>query len=138
MTSSDLRSGFGLPSPEALEHLEQISPGFTKFLQKELTAHRESQAKSEAQANDARRYRFETQRLLAIRGQQFGFAIGVIAICAGTLAALFQAQIAGSFIGAGGVLGLVTVFVVKSQLSPEERSSKTATIRESLKHEPAI
>jgi uncharacterized membrane protein len=45
------------------------------------------------------------------RGQTFAVAIGFFAILAGTVAALMGAQIAGGFIGAGGVIGLVAVFI---------------------------
>lgn len=45
------------------------------------------------------------------RGQIFGLLIGVIAIVSGSLTAVFGAQIPGGFIGAGGVIGLVAVFV---------------------------
>jgi uncharacterized membrane protein len=133
MTSPAPSSGFGLPSPEALEHLEKVSPGFTKFLQKELVAHREAQEKSETRAHEARTYRLETERRLATRGQQFGLTIGIVAICAGTLAALFQAQIAGSFIGAGGVIGLVAVFVVQSRLPGDDRPQKGVATTEQLR-----
>jgi hypothetical protein len=126
LTSDDWGSGFGLPSPETLERLEKLAPGFTKFLQKELIAHREAQERSEAEAVRARMYRLETERILATRGQLFGLAIGVFAIAAGTIAAVSHAQIAGTFIGAGGVVGLVTVFVVKSRLDEQAQARGTA------------
>ncbi len=45
-------------------------------------------------------------------GQVFGFVIGMAALIAGAFSAYHGQQIAGSFIGAGGVIGLVSVFVL--------------------------
>jgi uncharacterized membrane protein len=111
----------GLPSPEILERFEKVSPGTVSFIQNEMKAHREAQENAERRSHEARMYRNQTERLIATRGQFFGLAIGVIAIVAGTIAALYQAQVAGSFIGAGGVFGLVSVFVVQSR--PSSNSS---------------
>jgi len=46
------------------------------------------------------------------RGQWFGLFIGVFTIAAGVYAAVNGAQWPGGFIGTGGVVGLVTVFVL--------------------------
>lgn len=45
-------------------------------------------------------------------GQILGFAVGCNAIAAGAVTAILEAEVAGSFIGAGGVVGLVSVFVL--------------------------
>ncbi len=45
-------------------------------------------------------------------GQILGFAIGIAALVAGTFTATQGYEIAGSFIGTGGVVGLVSVFVL--------------------------
>jgi hypothetical protein len=44
-------------------------------------------------------------------GQFLGFTIAVITIICGTYAATHGAEIAGGFIGTGGVASLVTVFI---------------------------
>lgn len=49
---------------------------------------------------------------IARLGQIFGLIIGLAALLAGTFCAYHEQQIAGSFIGAGGVVGLVSVFVL--------------------------
>ncbi len=117
MTFREAGSGLGLPSPETLERLEKLSPGFTEFVQRELVAHRHAKERADAEADRIRFYRVETERMFATRGQWFGFTIGVVAILSGTLAAILHAQIAGTFIGAGGVVGLVAAFVVRGRLS---------------------
>jgi uncharacterized membrane protein len=45
-------------------------------------------------------------------GQICGLTIGVVAICGGVYAAVNGAQWTGGFIGGGGVIGLVTAFIV--------------------------
>jgi uncharacterized membrane protein len=44
-------------------------------------------------------------------GQIFGFLIGLFAIGCGTYAAVHGAEVAGTVIGSGGVIGLVTAFI---------------------------
>jgi uncharacterized membrane protein len=48
----------------------------------------------------------------AKRGQRYGLTIGLFAIGAGAVTAVLGAPLAGTFIGTGGVIGLVTVFVL--------------------------
>ena len=45
-------------------------------------------------------------------GQIFALIIGLTAILSGTYAATHGAPLAGTLIGAGGVIGLVTVFIL--------------------------
>jgi uncharacterized membrane protein len=51
-------------------------------------------------------------------GQIFALLIGVVAILSGTYAAVHGAQWTGSFIGGGGVVGLVTAFIVGRRRGP--------------------
>ena len=46
------------------------------------------------------------------RGQVFGLIIGITAIVGGSLTASLGQSLAGTFIGGGGVIGLVSVFVL--------------------------
>jgi len=50
------------------------------------------------------------------RGQIFGFLIGIVAIIAGTCAAILGNTLAGSIIGGSGVISLVSVFVIGRRL----------------------
>jgi uncharacterized membrane protein len=45
-------------------------------------------------------------------GQIFGFFIGIFAITAGAYCAINGSQTAGSIIGGGGVVGLVSAFII--------------------------
>ena len=44
-------------------------------------------------------------------GQWLAFAIGALTIICGTYTATHGAQVAGAFIGTGGVVGLVSAFI---------------------------
>lgn len=52
------------------------------------------------------------QIVVTYLGQVFGLIIGLTAIISGALTAYHGAQLAGGFIGGGGVIGLVSVFVL--------------------------
>jgi hypothetical protein len=54
----------------------------------------------------------QAQIFVAYLGQSFGLGIGMTAIISGALTAYHGSQWAGGFIGGGGVLGLVSVFVL--------------------------
>ncbi len=49
------------------------------------------------------------------RGQIFGFCIGLFTIAVGAYAAMSGAELAGGFIGTGGVVALVSVFLFNKQ-----------------------
>ena len=57
---------------------------------------------------ESQRAQFADRKL----GQIFGFAIGLVAILAGSVTAVQGAEWAGLGIGGGGVIGLVSVFVL--------------------------
>jgi uncharacterized membrane protein len=94
-----------LPPPEALARYEQIQIGLANRIV--ALAEQESQHRHEIDKTWLNKA-FEQER----RGQAFGLVIGVVAIVAGTVAAIAGSQIAGSIIGGGGVVGLVSVFVL--------------------------
>ena len=52
------------------------------------------------------------QIIVTYLGQLCGLIIGMTAIISGTLAAYHGKEWAGAFIGGGGVIGLVSVFVL--------------------------
>ena len=54
----------------------------------------------------------EAQIRVTYLGQIFGLVIGMTAIISGALVAAHGSQWAGGFIGGGGVIGLVSVFVL--------------------------
>ena len=52
------------------------------------------------------------QIVVTYLGQVFGLIIGLTAIISGSLTAYHGSPLAGGFIGGGGVIGLVSVFVL--------------------------
>jgi uncharacterized membrane protein len=88
-----------------LEAYERILPGSGKALFDTFIKQSEHRRSMEQKSLDAR-------ISIARWGQVFGLVIGLTAISAGAFSAYHGQQIAGSFIGAGGVIGLVSVFVL--------------------------
>jgi len=54
----------------------------------------------------------DVQNTALLRGQIYGFIVGMTAIISGAVTASMGSQWAGGFIGGGGVIGLVSVFVL--------------------------
>lgn len=111
-----------IPPPSLLEGYENLLPGsadrILAMAEKE-TDHRQNMEKK-ALGAEIQGLGYEASDTK--RGQIFGLIIGVTAIISGTYAAVNGAQWAGSFIGAGGVIGLVPAFIVgrKSPLTNHE------------------
>lgn len=93
-----------LPPPESLASYDEISPGFANRIiamaESEMTHRHEIEKK--ALTGDIWEARI---------GQVFGLLIGISTIIAGAITAINGAQWAGGFIGTGGVIGLVSVFI---------------------------
>jgi uncharacterized membrane protein len=90
-----------IPPPDVIARYEKALPGLADRIVK--------LAESEAT------HRWETIRSSFIEariGQFAALTIGITAILSGTYAATHGAQAAGSVIGGGGVVGLVSVFVL--------------------------
>ena len=100
-------------TPEKLAEYDKIQKGFAdrviKMIEEE-SAHRREIEKLHLE--DMRTDR-AAQRELAKRGQTFGLLIGLATIIAGPITAGTGHELAGGFIGGGGVIGLVAVFVVE-------------------------
>ncbi len=58
------------------------------------------------------RQALHAQIMFGYLGQIFGLIIGMTAIISGALTAYYGSEWAGGFIGGGGVIGLVSVFVL--------------------------
>ena len=111
-----------LPPPSVLEKYEQILPGLAdrivSMAEKEET-HRHAQnqialkAEIELQqkALEAEREGMRAEMQEARWGQILAFCIGSLTIAAGSYLALHDAQIPGTILGSGGVVGLVSVFI---------------------------
>jgi uncharacterized membrane protein len=103
------------PAPEALAEYEEIVPGFTQTLVDEVINHRKALERAEENAHVLTMRRLQLEAEVMKRGQIFGLAIGIVAILAGSISATFGASLAGGFIGGGGVIGLVAVFVAQNR-----------------------
>lgn len=101
-----------IPPPRLLAEYEEICPGLAdrivSMAEKE-SAHRHTMDGQSLSADiDIQRKMFQEARV----GQICALSIGITAIIAGTYAATHGAQLTGGLIGGGGVVGLVTVFVL--------------------------
>lgn len=65
-----------------------------------------------AHLRDMDRRSLRAQIISTYLGQVFGLIIGITAIVSGALTAYHGSPMAGGFIGGGGVIGLVSVFVL--------------------------
>jgi uncharacterized membrane protein len=93
-----------IPSAQELQRYEQVQPGLADRIV------------SMAEKEQGHRHTIETTTMNldfaeGKRGQIFAFLIGTGAIIVGGYCAIHGANIAGSIIGGGGVVGLVSVFV---------------------------
>lgn len=66
---------------------------------------------------DAQISEFKQERYERRLGQIFGFSLGVISIIAGSIIAIWESTLAGSFIGSTGVIALVFLFLFSSKKS---------------------
>jgi uncharacterized membrane protein len=95
----------GLPDPAILEGYEKIVHGSAARILAAFEAESAHRRKLEEIAQAA-------QIADTRRGQFFGLLIGLAAIISGAMTAIYGHEWAGGFIGGGGVIGLVSVFVI--------------------------
>jgi uncharacterized membrane protein len=112
--SLQVAKGFSgpVPPPDLLAGYESVLPGSAERIIRMAEteqSHRHGREQSQDQLQEA------FQRNIArevTTGQICALLIGIIAIVSGAYAAVNGAQWTGSFIGGGGVIGLVTAFLV--------------------------
>lgn len=103
-----------LPHPAMLSQYEQISPGAAEriiTMAESQSQHRQEMEKTVIQSDT------KNSRL----GLHYGLAIGLTAIICGSTCILQGHHFSGSFIGGGGIIGLVGVFVYGSRQRRKER-----------------
>jgi uncharacterized membrane protein len=101
-----------IPPPDLLVGYERALPGSADRIirlaeQEQIHRHAREDREDQLQRQVCAHIRVETTL-----GQVFALIIGVVAICAGTYSATHGAQWSGSVIGGGGVVGLVTAFIL--------------------------
>jgi uncharacterized membrane protein len=112
------------PPPEFLRRYKEILPEAPERILSMIEAeskHRRSLESKHLQAQIDYQIAQRSERRL---GQWLGFFIGTIAILAGAITSIFGNPVAGGFIGTGGVVGLVAVFVLGRYM--ESRSERPA------------
>jgi len=101
-----------VPSPDLLRQYEALRPGFADRLIRLAEQEAEHRRKMESevlalQSGDQKAYRRSE-----LAGQIFGLFIGLAAIAGAVVMAVHGAQLAATFLGTGGVTGLVTAFIL--------------------------
>jgi hypothetical protein len=105
----------GQPKPidlkELLNKIEKLAslPNSPKDITKELLMEYREYC---AHLREMDRRALRAQIVVTYLGQIFGLVIGMTAIISGAVTAYHGSQWAGGFIGGGGVIGLVSVFVL--------------------------
>ena len=106
-----------IPPPQILEKYNKIVPNAANRILKmaeKQSAHRQYLEKELIEAS------IKNERL----GLWFGFFIGLIAILSGVFCVYLGSALSGSFIGTGGVIGLVVVFIYGSKSKSKKNNPK--------------
>ncbi len=109
-----------LPHPDILKAYETISPGFANRIvemAENETRHRHACENKALDADIGFNHKVFAEARI---GQVFAFLIGITAIVSGSYAAVHGAGFTGAFIGGGGVIGLVAVFIMGRKMPPKE------------------
>ncbi|WP_419604388.1 DUF2335 domain-containing protein [Thiolapillus sp.] len=110
-----------IPAPATLDQYEKILPGAAERIismaEKEQT-HRQHCEKS-ALEQEIQNHKARNREVA--RGQWFGLFIGVCAIGCGAWLASIGQPWSGGFIGTGGVIGLVAVFVFSHRTKADKK-----------------
>ena len=101
-----------LPPPEILHDYETIHPGLAERIIRMAEQEAAQRHAMESKAIDAQVEDLTSSRAQIKRGQIFGLVICLTAILSGAIVAGLGKQWAGAAIGAGGLAGLVTAFIV--------------------------
>lgn len=128
-TPSSLPTTGELPNPKTLEAYKAISPETLHAILAAFTSELTHQQKLTAEESDRKTKSLEAEIAFAWRGQVFGLVIGMTAIICGSALVYLGHEIAGGFIGSvggGGVIGLVSAFIVK-RIRRLEHTAKLAT-----------
>ncbi len=101
-----------LPSPKILSQYKKISPSLYKKIVEMAVDEQKYRHKTEDKIIDAEIEDTKEGRTIEKRGQILAFLIGTIALIASTIIAISGKQITASIIGGGGIVSLVSVFIL--------------------------
>jgi uncharacterized membrane protein len=112
-----------LPPPEVLARYDKLHPGFAERILTMAEREQDHRHQCERGALSQEIRNHEARNQEAFRGQLFGLTIGSLAIISGSITAALGAQWPGGFIGGGGVIGLVAVFILGHRKQSNEHHS---------------
>ncbi len=107
-----------LPPPEVLKRFEEVVPGSAERIIKMAEGqfvHRTALEKKVIDSDIAR----------SKLGQILGFTIAIIGLVCSVVISIYGNQIAGTILGVGTLVSLVSVFMYGSRVRKEERERKT-------------
>ena len=116
-----IQAFFGpLPPPDVLERYEQLAPGFAERILAMAENEQKHRHQRETEALQQEIANHQARNKEVKRGQWFGFTIGLTALSIGAWLTKSGNPWPGGFIGTGGVIGLVAVFLFshKQQKTP--------------------
>ncbi|HFE37670.1 MAG TPA: DUF2335 domain-containing protein [Gammaproteobacteria bacterium] len=104
-----------LPHPKILKEYNEVHEGFAERIlvmaEKDADHIREMQAAA-----------LGAKKLEVTMGQIFAFIIGIVALLCGTYIAVNNHPVVGTLIGTGGVIGLVSAFILGRSNSKKSKS----------------
>ena len=109
---------FPFPPPELLKAYNEAEAGLAGRMFSEIEAEAKHRREMEAKVLTIQDADIKAQRVAERLGQIFGLIIALFTVAAATYAAVHGAQVAGSIIGTGGLIGLVAVFIYGRRVSP--------------------
>lgn len=112
-----------IPPPETLKEYNNLDPGFAVRILEMAEREQKHRQKCEDDALQQNIKNHKARNTERARGQYLGFTIGSTAIICGTYLAANGFEWAGGFLGTGGVIGLVAVFVIGHKLQPKKNEA---------------
>lgn len=113
-----------LPPPEVLEKYGDINRSFPGRIISMAEKEQKNRHLNDKKEFELYNYRLETERKDILRGQVFGFIIGLSAIIGGILCAIFVNSWLGGVIATTGAASLVTAFIIGRSAQKDKKPKK--------------
>ncbi len=127
--------GSPFPPPEIIRQYNQVTQGLGERLVKMAEDEATHRRTIEATMVESQRTDLLAYRRSELVGQIFGLTIGVAAIGGATYMAVHGAQWAASFIGTGGVTGVVTAFILGRNMLLKQRRQEFEQQQQALQQQ---